>query len=208
MHLSRVSATTGLRLAQTRFESAVAGAGPAPRLLTASVASELGILLTLSVLFPFLIHILPVPEDARLGPRLLPMFYAPLLAALLGRTRSALIVATVAPWLNWALTSHPAPRGAIVTMLQLLVFVWIVRGLLKRLGARWFLAAPAYVAGMVTATIVAAIFPDLIGGRPVVAWVMNSATMALPGCGVLLLINWLAVRYYPPSSGGGGPVAA
>ncbi len=192
----------------SRFDSAGAGAEPAPRFLTASVASELGILLTLSVMFPFLIHILPVPEDARLGPRLLPMFYAPLLAALLGRTRSALIVAIAAPWLNWALTNHPTPRGAIVTMVQLLVFVWIVRVLLTRIGARWFLAAPAYVACLAIAMIVAAVFPDLIGGRPVVAWVLSSLTMALPGFGVLLLINWLAVRYYPPGPGGSGPAAA
>src|ERR1019366_1892129 len=112
-------------LRPSKIESAVAGAAPAPRFLTASVASELGILLALSVMFPFLIHILPVPEDARLGPRLLPIFYAPLLAALLGRTLSALMVAVAAPWLNWALTSHPAPQGALVMMLQLLVFVCV-----------------------------------------------------------------------------------
>lgn len=192
----------------SHLETSGADAPTAPRFLTASIATELGILLTLSVLFPFMIHILPVPEDARIGARLLPMFYAPLLAALLGRTRSAFIVAAVAPWLNWALTSHPAPRGAIVTMLQLLVFAWAVRAMLKQFGARWFLAAPAYVAGMVAATIVAAIFPDLISGRPVIAWISNSVTMGLPGIGVLVLINWLAIRYYPPSPGGGGPVAA
>ena len=32
------------------------------------------------------------------------MFYAPLLAALWGRTRSAVVLALAAPWLNWALT--------------------------------------------------------------------------------------------------------
>lgn len=190
------------------FESAVADAPATPRFLTTSLATEIGILLVLSLLFPFLIHLVPVPEDVRLGPRLLPMFYAPLLGALLGRTRSALIVAMVAPWLNWALTSHPTPRGAIMTTLQLLVFVWVVRILLRRLGARWFLAAPAYVAAMAAAAIVAAIFPELITGRPVVPWVLNSVTMALPGVAVLTLINWLAVRFYPPSPGGGGPVAA
>jgi len=195
-------------LPQSRLEPAGGGAGTAPRFLTASVASEIGILLVLSVMFPFLIHILPVPEDARLGARLLPMFYAPLLAALLGRTRSALTVAVAAPWLNWALTTHPAPRGAIVIMVQLLVFVWVVRVFLKQLGARWFLAAPAYVASWAAAMIVAAIFPDLIGGSPVLAWASNSVKMALPGLGILLLINWLTVRFCPPGSGGGGPATA
>lgn len=190
------------------FETASADATTAPRFLTASLATELGILLSLSLLFPFMVHILPVPDDARIGARLLPMFYAPLLAALLGRPRSAFVVAAVAPWLNWALTSHPTPRSAIVTMLQLLVFVWVVRTLVGRLGARWFLAVPAYAAGMLVSMVVAAIFPDLISGRPLVPWILNSMTMALPGVAVLLLINWLAVRYYPPSPGGGGPIAA
>ncbi len=102
-------------------------AAPAPRFLTASMVSELGILLALSLLFPFLIHLVPVPDDVRLGPKLLPMFYAPLLGALLGRTRSAILVALAAPWLNWLLTSHPAPLGAVVMSLQLAVFVGVMR---------------------------------------------------------------------------------
>lgn len=79
------------------FDATAADAGPLRRFLTATLARELGVLLSLSVMFPFMIHLLPVPEDARLGPRLLPMFYAPLLAALLGRTQTALIVAVAAP---------------------------------------------------------------------------------------------------------------
>lgn len=192
-------------LPSSRFEGA--GAGSVPRFWTASLASELGILLTLSVVFPFLVHILPVPEDACLGPRLLPMFYAPLLAALLGRTRSALLVAMAAPWLNWALTNHPTPRGAIVAMLQLFVFVGVVRGLLAEVGARRFIAVPAYFASLASATIVVSVFPELIGGRPALAWVSNSLAMAWPGIGILLLINWLAVRYPPPGAGGSGLAA-
>ena len=193
---------------QAMFESPTAGATSAPRFLTVSLASELGILLALSVMFPFLIHILPVPDDARLGQRLLPMFYAPLLASLLGRTRSAVIVALVAPWLNWALTMHPAPRGAIVMMFQLLAFVFVVRAMLTGFGARWYLAAPAYIFSVAVSMIVAAGFPDLVGVQPVLAWAANSVTVALPGVAVLVLINWLAVRFLPSGPGGGGPQAA
>ena len=183
-------------------------AAPAPRFLTASPASELSILLALSVMFPFLIHILPVPEDARLGPRLLPMFYALLLAALLGRTRSALIVAFVAPWLNWALTSHPSPPGAVVMMLQLLTFVGVLLALLARIGPRWFLAAPAYVGGVMAGALATALFPSLIGGRPPMAWAAQGFVTGWPGLAVLVLINWLATRYAPTGRGGGGPVGA
>jgi hypothetical protein len=183
-------------------------AGAAPRFLTTSTATEIGVLLALSLMFPFLVHLLPVPEDTRLGPRLIPMFYAPLLGALLGRTRSAVAVALLAPWLNWVLTSHPAPRGAVVMMVQLVVFVAVVRGLLSRLGARWYLAAPAYFLCIGASMILVTLVPELNGGRPVFAWASGAVTMALPGVAVLVLINWLAVRFYPPGPGGGPPVTA
>lgn len=183
-------------------------ATPAPRFLTASMASELGILLALSLLFPFLIHLVPVPDDVRLGPKLLPMFYAPLLGALLGRTRSAILVALAAPWLNWLLTSHPAPLGAVVMSLQLVVFVGVVRALVAGIGSRWFLAAPAYLAGLSVSAGAAAIYPALIGGRPAFAWASQNLVTGLPGIVILVGINWLAVRYLPSGPGGGDPHAA
>jgi hypothetical protein len=177
------------------------------RFLTASLARELGILLTLSVMFPFWVHLLPVPEDARLGPRLLPMFYAPLLAALLGRMRSALTVALVAPWLNWALTTHPAPRGALVAMIQLLVFVQVLRTLLAGAGARWYFAMPAYLCSVAAAALTVAFAPGLIDGVPALSWAVQGVATGLPGCAILVLINWLVVRCYPSGPAGGGPVA-
>jgi hypothetical protein len=178
-----------------------------PRFLTTSLATELGILLTLSVLFPFMIHVLPVPEDARLGPRLLPMFYAPLLAALLGRKGMARLVALAAPWLNWAITSHPSPPTAIVMMLQLIAFVLAIQLLMRRLGSRWYLALPAYLTSVAAATLLVTAAPALVSHRPILAWAAQSIVIGLPGVVVLLLINWLVVRNYPSSSGG-GPMAA
>jgi hypothetical protein len=178
-----------------------------PRFLTTSLATELGILLTLSVLFPFMIHVLPVPEDARLGPRLLPMFYAPLLAALLGRKGMARFVALAAPWLNWAITSHPSPPSAIVATLQLIVFVLVVQLLMRRLGPRWYLALPAFLTSFAAALFLVTTAPALVDNRPVLAWAVQSFVIGLPGVAVLLLINWLVVRNYPSDSGG-GPMAA
>ncbi len=191
-----------------RSEASAAGVSGAARFLTVSLAWELGILLCLSVMFPFMIHVIPVPGNAQLGPRLLPMFYAPLLAALWGRTRSAAIVALLAPWLNWALTSHPSPLGAIVMMVQLVVFVVMIRLMLKGVGAQWFLAALAYFTCLAASVLLVAAFPALIGGQPVLAYAVNSVSMGLPGIAILVLINWLVVRYYPPGHDGNGPIAA
>jgi hypothetical protein len=183
----------------------MAGTGRTVRFLTLSTARELGILLCLSVMFPFLIHIIPVPQDSRLGVRLLPMFYAPLLAALVGRQGTAFAVALLAPWLNWALTSHPAPAGASMMSLQLLVFVAAMRALLARAEARWFFAAPAYLACMAVAALAAAMLPSLIGGRGALSWAIASVSSGLPGLFILVAINWMVLRYYPPGGRGGGP---
>jgi len=189
-------------------DSVPAIARPLPRFLTASLARELGIVLTLSVMFPFLIHVLPVPETSRMGARLLPMFYAPLLAVLWGRMPTAWLAALLAPWLNWALTSHPSPPGALVMMIELLVFVVLLRWLLTRAGARWFMTVPAYVTGMFFATIVTALFPALIAGWPALDWAVQTVITGLPGVVTMVLITCLALAYYPPVGGDGGPAAA
>ena len=186
----------------------VVTARPLPRFLTVSLARELGILLTLSVLFPFLMHLLPVPETSRLGARLLPMFYAPLLAALWGRRETGWLVAALAPWLNWALTGHPAPVGAVIMTIQLLVFVLIVPLVLHTAFIRWLVAVPAYLAGMAASLLAALLVPALIGGRPPLAWAGQSVIFGLPGMAALVLITCVVLRYYPPAGKGGGPVAA
>lgn len=201
-------AASGASAQNARVNATTANAGPLRRFVTVSLARELGILLSLTLMFPFMIHILPVPEDARLGPRLLPMFYAPLLAALIGRTQSALLVALAAPWLNWALTGHPGPRDAIVMTLQLVVFVVALRALQPRVNLRWLHAAPAYFAAIAASVMLTALLPGLIGGRPALASAAHAVTMGLPGILILVLINWLVVRSYPSGPGGNGPVTA
>jgi hypothetical protein len=189
-------------------ELSAIGSGRVVRFMTVSLARELGVLLALSVMFPFMVHVIPVPADAQLGPRLLPMFYAPLLAALWGRARSAIMLALAAPWLNWALTSHPVPLGAVVMMVELLAFVLVFRLLMAEFGARWYLAAPAYLSGKIAAVLVATLFPALMGGGPAFAWAVQGVVIGAPGIAILVLINWLALRFYPPGPSGGGPIAA
>jgi hypothetical protein len=136
------------------------------------------------------------------------MFYAPLLAALWGRGRSAVVLALAAPWLNWALTSHPAPHAAIAAMVELLGFVLVFRFLMGDVGPRWFLAVPAYLSGKIAAMVVAMFFPVLIGGGAALIWAAQGIVIGVPGIAILVLINWLVLRYYPPGPAGGGPMAA
>lgn len=183
---------------------------PIIRFVTASLARELGIMLALSILFPFLIHVLPVPETARLGPRLLPMFYAPLLATLIGRRQTAWLVALLAPWLNWAITSHPSPAGALVMTVELLVFVAVLPRLFTPNATRGFASIPAYLVGMAAATAAAAWWPTLIGGQPAVDWAVRCVVTGLPGVAIMVLLTLAVLRWYPPGAHphGGGPAPA
>lgn len=188
------------------MNSPVSRAGSVPRFLTASLARELGVLLALSLLFPFLIHVIPVPGDSRIGPRLLPMYYAPLLAVLIGRTPTALLVAVLAPWLNWALTQHPPTTIAALMMVELTGFAIALRWMMACHGLRWFFAVPAFAAGKMAALLIVLIAPALIGGRPAFAWAVNSTITGLPGIGVLVLLTILVMKCYP-GAGNGGPTA-
>jgi hypothetical protein len=183
-------------------------AGRLPAFLTVSLARELGVLLALSLLFPFLIHVLPIPGDARVGPRLLPMYYAPLLAVLLGRTSTALLVAVLAPWLNWALTGHPPPPVGAVMTVELTGFAVVLRLLLARHGLQWWFAVPAFVAGKLVATALVALAPGLIGGRAALAWAVQSSATGLPGVAILVGLTLLVAKLYPGAGGGGGPATA
>jgi hypothetical protein len=93
-------------------------------------------------------------------------------------------------------------------MVQLLGLVFVLRALLTGAGARWFLAVPAYLSGMASSALVTAVFPALIGGQAALAWAAQGVAIGLPGIVILVLINWLAQRYYPPDAAGGGPIAA
>ena len=53
---------------------------------------------------------------------------------------------------------------------------------------------------MAAAVLAAVLFPALIGGRPALAWAAQSILVGEPGIVILVLINWLALRYYPPGA--------
>jgi hypothetical protein len=172
------------------------------------LAGELAVMLGLSALFPFLIHILPVPENAQLGPRLLPVYYAPLLAVLWGRMPTALTVALLAPWLNRALTGHPSAPGAVVMTIELLAFVVALRALVARFPLRALLAVPAYLASKTASLGAALLSPSLIGGQSPPGWTAHGIVTGLPGVVILLVISAVALRHPPPRASGGGPTAA
>ena len=69
------------------------------RLQTLQIPHTL-IILAATMLLPVLFHLIPPVRDVPMGARLLPLFYAPLVAVLLFRPHVGLIAAALAPMLN------------------------------------------------------------------------------------------------------------
>lgn len=143
----------------------------------------------LAVLLPFLIHLIGGPAA---GARWLPMFYAPLLAALLFHPAVALPAALVAPFLNHVVTGGPAlPMVGILT-LELTVFVVAVQLLNRRRPGLGVAAPVALLPAKGASWVVLSLAPALLP-VPATQYFVASLSVAWPGLIVLLALNLLAV---------------
>jgi hypothetical protein len=142
------------------------------------------VVLTATLLLPLLFHLLPAGDGAPLGARLLPIFYAPFLAAVFFHPVVGITAALLAPTLNHALTGRPAPEMVVMLTLELLLFVGFILLMRGRWPSNPVLAPMAYILGHL---IVAA----ALGA----SWQMAviSVQTALPGVGILFVMNLMVV---------------
>jgi len=163
-----IGSDTGVRMAPTTTASWVLGVG-----FLAAIAA------------PWLIHLIP-GTSAPLGPILLPIFYAPMLAALMLRLPLAVAVSVVAPLVSQYLTGMPPQAVLPSVMLQVACFVVALR-VLRTLP--WVVAVPAaYVVGLVSAVI----WTRVVGAAPIDA--VGTMEVAWPGIAVLTGLGLLADR--------------
>lgn len=159
------------------------------------VASATLLTVIAALLLPLLVHLLPASGTPPLGARLLPIFYAPLLAAVFFGPVASLAASVLAPFANLALTGRPPLPLATQLSAELLIFTGVVLGLGRR-WPRFALAAPlAYVVAR-TVTFFALTPTSVTTGG---SWAALFASLgaALPGIVVLTLLNVVAVRLRP-----------
>lgn len=141
--------------------------------------------------FPYLVHLLPAGQGPQVGAIYLPIYWAPLLAALLFGFVPALAAAVLGPVLNHWVTGSP-PEFLLTPMtLELAAFVLLLRALLM-IAPRNVLAVPlAYLSG--TALVTAATW--LASGTPAGSWAAlgSSVQTALPGIAILTVAGALLV---------------
>ncbi len=152
---------------------------------TAAVSWVLGVGILAAIAAPWLIHVIP-GASAPIGPILLPIFYAPMLAALMLRLPLAVAVSVIAPIVSQYLTGMPPQAILPSLMLQIACFVVALR-VLRSLP--WVLAVPvAYVVGLASA----AIMTRIVGATPID--VVGTIEVAWPGIAILTGLGLLADR--------------
>lgn len=147
--------------------------------------------IALMVFFPVLSHII---GGAPIGVRWLPMFYAPVAAALWFHPAVGLAAALLGPLTNHLLTGHPTAPMTVMLTVELVVFVAVIQLLARRRPGFWGAAAVAFVVAKLASTVLLAVLPVTLIPAPPLQYFTSSLTTGWPGMVVLVIINWLSVR--------------
>jgi len=167
-----------------------------PRLIMRDVPL-VGLTIAGAIAFPFLIHALPIVGDVPMGARLLPIFFAPLLAILLTDHKRGLIAALItslfAPWLNNLLFGMPTPPMVTLLTLELMVFS-IVSAIIYRQWSNFWAVA---LVGVGIAKLASLLFLTInpVIPAPPVSYGTNSFITGLPGILTMLLIGYMIHQY-------------
>ena len=137
-----------------------------------------------SVAMPFMVHLVPAGQS--LGAALLPIFWAPFLAALMFGPVPAFFAALGAPVANHLLTGMPPTAVLPSLTLELVLFVAALSLLVRWSSLRKLplLAPAAYLIARLVAAFI------LLGGAGLEGS-LGSLGAALPGIVALAAINWL-----------------
>src|SRR5690625_2492789 len=142
--------------------------------------------LAAAVALPVLVHLLPPVGGLPAGARLLPIFFAPLIAVLVRQPAAALTAAVAAPLLNHLLTGLPDAAMLPVLTLQLLIFT----GVAALLASRRFLtvlAPVAYVLAYWLTPVVLRVFGGEAGPVQPLGTLLTNAWPGLLALAVLAL---------------------
>ena len=159
-----------------------------------SLLKTAGWVLPLAIVFPIVIHLIPPYNGIPIGAYLLPMFYIPFVALVWYRLSVALIVAFLAPVLNFLVTGNPQ-WGFMATLTLELVFFTLLAYVMLKGNIKWVAAPLSYIGAKVLSSFLLLIIP-LLDADPF-TFFKASITNAAPGLLILLLINILAVKYNP-----------
>ena len=151
------------------------------------------LILLAAVFFPFFIHLIPPYNGFPIGAYLLPMFYIPFIALFWYDWKVALPIAILSPLLNFMITGSPQWGFLVVLTLELILFTGIAFLLLNHYNLKWIAAPFGYIGAKVISSLLLLVIP-IMPAAPM-EFFMGSLSRALPGIGILLLLNFLLLKY-------------
>ena len=176
----------------------------ARKLLLAKTAGwrETVVLAVVAGLVPFLVHLIPWAGPRPLGVHLLPVFWTAFVAVYFHGALTGLAVGLVTPLVNLALTGLPAFGTVGPMAFEVACFALGAAWLGSRWPGFWFTAPLAWVAAKALAIAAQALLPAMPPAGPPLEHLLRSTQNGLAGLGVLAVINWLLVAFYPQAADG------
>jgi hypothetical protein len=162
--------------------------------------SWIAVFLAMAFLAPYVVHFIPSWDDSPIGAKLLPIFYAPLIAALTRKAHVSIVVALMAPWLNHVLIGMPSVPMAFILSVELVLFSAISARLAPGNTGRAWLGPLSYLLAKPAGLAVLLLVPGFLSGAPSLVQFANSIMNAWPGLVVLALLSFYVPRKFPPSA--------
>jgi len=166
-----------------------------PRTLSRLQIDKLVLTTIVTSLLPVLVHALPAPHAVNLGQVWLPIFYAPLVAALIFQPQVSLLAGLLAPTINHFLFNAPDLAMSRFLTLELVVFSAVLLILRRRKSFAVGDPIVAYLAAQAMAVIFLGIFPGRILASEFTAEMTRSLAPSLPGLIMLAVIGFLISRW-------------
>jgi len=163
-----------------------------------STLKTAGWVLPIAIIFPIIVHLAPPYNGIPIGAYLLPMFYIPFIALVGYRLPVALIVAALAPTLNFLLTGNPQ-WGFMGILTVELVFFTLLANVLLQGKLKWIAAPTAYIGTKIISSTLLLLIP-LIETTPFL-FLSSSLINATAGILILFVINMVTLKYLPTQKG-------
>jgi hypothetical protein len=161
------------------------------RAISLSQWDKIVIVLVATCSMPLFLHALPFGLGESLGPRWLPIFYAPLIASLCFRPHVTIAVCLCAPLINHIIFGMPNAQVLPVLTCELVVFNAILVLVKRRIRVAGWQVIPAYFVSQFLALLFCAHLTIQQAGGHFVASILMSA----PGILVLAMITEVIGRF-------------
>lgn len=149
---------------------------------------------------PFIVHMIPSWDDSPIGGKLLPIFYAPLIAALTRKWHVSVIASVVSPWLNHLIFGAPNFALAMMLSVQLVPFCWVAYFLSQKFGPHFWTGPAAYLISKPVVLLLFLLLPSVMPKVQPLAFLLHTTQQAIPGIIILGIISYLTNRTFPPGA--------